>query len=245
MFNASYAACSAVERSLSAVSGIISGGSPLIRPSRFFSTSIPQPNSQSTPTSTNRPDAAEATRIAMRSLPQPVVIITTADPNSPLNRRGLTLSSLTSLSLHPIPLLSFNIRLPSRASGLLHRSGRFVVHILPASQRYADLCAAFATSEYTASGDQDVKDPWAMGYEWKVSGEGQPVLEGALVKMHCKVRRTVEVGDHEVWVGEVTKVNNSQKEGEYGLLYCDRKYRSVLGELEEVTSEKEEPNDEP
>ncbi|BFZ60800.1 hypothetical protein YB2330_001852 [Saitoella coloradoensis] len=181
----------------------------------------------------------------MRSLPQPVVIITTADPNSPLNRRGLTLSSLTSLSLHPIPLLSFNIRLPSRASALLHRSGRFVVHILPASRPFAELCGAFATSEYTASRDEEFKDPWAMGHEWMASEEGQPVLEGALVKMHCKVRRTVEVGDHEVWVGEVTKVDNNQKEGEYGLLYCDRKYRSVVGVVEELTSGKEEPNDEP
>lgn len=56
---------------------------------------------------------------------------------------------------------------------------------------------------------------------------------GAVGAMHCKRERVIEIGDHEMWFGEVYKVEHGiggvkgVKEEARPLVYHDRKYRSV------------------
>ncbi|KAF9300825.1 hypothetical protein BGZ74_007452 [Mortierella antarctica] len=52
----------------------------------------------------------------------------------PTQRRGITVSSFTSISLQPIPLIAFCVKLPSRASDALHESNQFVVQFLAEDQ---------------------------------------------------------------------------------------------------------------
>jgi len=63
-----------------------------------------------------------------------VVVVSTASPKDPLIRRGITVSSFTSISLQPIPLIAFCVKLPSRVSLVLHESGRFIVQFLASDQ---------------------------------------------------------------------------------------------------------------
>ncbi|KAI1377131.1 flavin reductase like domain-containing protein [Hypoxylon crocopeplum] len=95
-------------------------------------------------------------RAMMRQLPHPVVVITTLENTRELSEpedmrsdqfprpipRAMTVSSFTSLSIDPIPRVTFNVTLPSTTySALVKRSG-FNAHILSGDDhgaRIADL----------------------------------------------------------------------------------------------------------
>ncbi|RUP48833.1 hypothetical protein BC936DRAFT_143881 [Jimgerdemannia flammicorona] len=191
-----------------------------VTPQRGF-TALPIPKEQPNPVPLTD-DNSDEVRAVMRNVPQPVVVVTTCSPTDPTNRRGITVSSFTSVSLHPQPLVSFCIRKPSRASTLLHASSLFVVHILSSLQ----VAQAMAFSSPTDSQFDNISfyvDPATK----------LPVLMGAVGAMHCRRERVIEVGDHELWIAGVYKVEHGVggvmgvKEEAQPLLYHDRKYRSV------------------
>ncbi|KAK7749938.1 hypothetical protein SLS53_000520 [Cytospora paraplurivora] len=88
---------------------------------------------------------SEQLRTVMRLLPHSVVVCTSAsttttttttqsgsDP-APAARavpRGMTMSSFTSLTLHPTPLVTFNIATPSRTLDAVSQARRFNIHVL-------------------------------------------------------------------------------------------------------------------
>ncbi|RCI04106.1 hypothetical protein CU098_013067, partial [Rhizopus stolonifer] len=76
----------------------------------------------------------ENVRGIMRKVPLPVVVVTTSKPDDRNHRRGITVSSFTSVCLHPEPLVSFCVQTPSRASDLLHSSGSMVLNLLSHEQ---------------------------------------------------------------------------------------------------------------
>ncbi|KAG0262161.1 hypothetical protein BG011_000281 [Mortierella polycephala] len=77
---------------------------------------------------------SEKLRRVLRKVPFPVVVVSTVSPQDPSVRRGITVSSFTSISLQPIPLIAFCVKLPSKASTLLHESNRFVIQFLSSDQ---------------------------------------------------------------------------------------------------------------
>ncbi|KAF9425634.1 hypothetical protein BGZ94_007366 [Podila epigama] len=77
---------------------------------------------------------SENLRRVLRKVPFPVVIVSTCSPVDPTQRRGITVSSFTSISLKPIPLIAFCVKLPSRASTALHEANQFVVQFLAEDQ---------------------------------------------------------------------------------------------------------------
>lgn len=88
----------------------------------------------------------------MRSLPSSVVVLTTCAARPDVTGaakhlpepyyRGMTLSSFTTLSLTP-PLITFNIRAPSRTLSAIQQSGVFFIHVLEASQDGATVADSF------------------------------------------------------------------------------------------------------
>jgi flavin reductase (DIM6/NTAB) family NADH-FMN oxidoreductase RutF len=93
----------------------------------------------------------------MRNVAQPVAVLTASIPsssgtNASTHNHGATLSSFTSVSLHPLPLVSFSLRLPSRLADLLnadHQSTRFQIHLLSRSQEH--LARTFARQPQAGS----------------------------------------------------------------------------------------------
>lgn len=170
---------------------------------------------------------SEEVRRVMRKVPQPVVVVTTADSSSltgsDIRRRGLTVSSFTPICLHPEPLVSFCVRVPSRASELLHRSGNMVVNVL--SHEQVRQSVAFSSPDKT---DQFKDIPF---YDDPTTG--LPVLMGTLGSMHCNVVQVLKFGDHELWITRVVKVDHGvgskygRREEAQPLLYHDRRYRSI------------------
>lgn len=71
---------------------------------------------------------------------QPVMILTTNCNSEGHEPRGLTLSSVTSLSLKPEPLLCFNLQVPSRTSQVLHDREVFALNMLPGTKDSVRAC---------------------------------------------------------------------------------------------------------
>ncbi|KZF25035.1 hypothetical protein L228DRAFT_243816 [Xylona heveae TC161] len=109
------------------------------------------------------------TRHLFRKIPHPVVLITTTQPQSSQDPqdspqileqeqaqaqaqlehrfRGMTVSSFTSLTLDPFPIIAFNVLLPSRTYAALAASGEFLVHVLAANQQGADVAGRFTKGD--------------------------------------------------------------------------------------------------
>ncbi|KAI7860971.1 flavin reductase like domain-containing protein [Circinella umbellata] len=175
---------------------------------------------------------ADHVRQVMRRVPQPVVVVTTSDHNNntmgsnnndTIQRRGVTVSSFTPICLHPEPIVSFCVRVPSRASELLHSAGGMIVNVL--SHEQVQQSIAFSSPNKS---DQFENIPF---YDDPTTG--LPVLMGTLGSMHCKVAQVLQLGDHELWITKVIKVDHGvggkhgKREEAQPLLYHDRRYRSV------------------
>ena len=89
----------------------------------------------------------------MRRVPYPVAIITATDPHGPVEKayRGMTVSSFSTVTLNPEPVLSFNVKRPSETLSALLSSGRFLVHLLAPAKRTAALARDFAKGNHNLS----------------------------------------------------------------------------------------------
>jgi len=165
-------------------------------------------------------DLVSRYRGLLRNVPSPVAVVTTGHPDTQ-EKRGITVSSLTSVSLRP-PVVSFCVDNPSRMSTLLEQSGRFAAHILSKDQ--VALSVAFSTP---------TRDPFESTVAYYTHAETmQPVLIGTLGVMLCDVVGRHHVGDHVLWLGEVKSVEFEETGGGQGaaaepLLYYHRGYHSV------------------
>ena len=108
----------------------------------------------------NNPSLSDQIRLLMRRVPYPVAIITSTDPhahdtdsnsNSHDAFRGMTVSSFSTVTLHPEPMISFNVRRPSETLSALLSSGRFLVHLLSPGKATAALARDFSKGNQNLS----------------------------------------------------------------------------------------------
>ncbi|MGN7871257.1 flavin reductase family protein [Paracoccus sp. 22332] len=103
---------------------------------------------------------------------------------------AMIVGTFTSVSLDP-PLVGF---LPARSSStwpVLRQSGRFCVNILSADQ--STLCRQLSGKGM---------DRFA-GVSWRPSPLGDPVLDGVVAWIHCRLEAISEAGDHDFVLGRV------------------------------------------
>jgi 3-hydroxy-9,10-secoandrosta-1,3,5(10)-triene-9,17-dione monooxygenase reductase component len=127
---------------------------------------------------------------------------------------GLTTNAVTSVSLEPL-LLLVCFDLESRTLPLVRESGRFAVNILRAGQE--DLARRFASKLPLAEKFADVAHR---------EEHGVPLLDGALAWIVCDVHELLPGGDHEIGIGRVIEMGESEGEP---LLY----HRGAFGRLAE------------
>ncbi|KAH7360373.1 flavin reductase like domain-containing protein [Rhexocercosporidium sp. MPI-PUGE-AT-0058] len=132
--------------------------------SRRNSTKTPVPEEAPQPKET-LPDKV---RHVMRLMPHSIVVLTTmassnpgvvdwTQPGDSDNKgdidpslyRGITLSSFTSLSMGPEPLITFNIGFPSRTLSALTETRHFLIHVLKSTRRGAGLADTFTKGNAT------------------------------------------------------------------------------------------------
>ncbi|KAI9736957.1 MAG: hypothetical protein M1834_000546 [Cirrosporium novae-zelandiae] len=173
-------------------------------------------------------DTAEfssSVRNLMRRVPQNVAVILSKD--LPLEKDGkardrkfgLTVSSFNTVSLDPIPIVSFNIKLPSRTWTAIDRSHAFTVHLLNDSRVATSIARKFAGPDLAHKGVQP-SDIEEMTY--KVSGRSPllKVMDAVSFAFQCELLSTHSVGDHMVVFGKVEKVYCP--EGAESLKYSDK-----------------------
>ena len=125
--------------------------------------------------------------------------------------QGMTVSSFTSVSLQP-PLVLVCIDFDSSVHPHFRSNTHFAVNVLHEDQ--TELSVRFS----------DLPDGRFEGIDWHSGTTGAPLLRGALAIFECRVRDTVEAGDHAILIGDVIRVES--REGK-PLLYFNRNYRSL------------------
>lgn len=164
----------------------------------------------------------------MRLLSQSVVVCTAAGPdNIP---RAMTMSSFTSLTLKPTPVITFNVATPSRTLDSIVASRGFNIHVLSGDSGGAAVADHFTRGNVGAdvfAGLEDVVP--------EQSADVPPLLrgKGVVYVLRCRLlddepsKGLIKVRDHMIVVAEVVEMIPGVESNEFGLAYADRKYRQV------------------
>ncbi|MBI3929261.1 MAG: flavin reductase family protein [Armatimonadetes bacterium] len=142
-----------------------------------------------------------------------VVVVTTGRGEE---RRGMTASSFTSVSLDP-PLVLFCVQNHSGTLAAIEQNGTFAVNVLAEDQQAT--CFQFA-------GRSDDK---FSGQSFRPGPEtGAPLLEGALARLECRLSQVVPAGDHQIVIGEVLGMDRTPP-GNHPLLFWGGKIQHPDG----------------
>lgn len=189
-------------------------------------------------------------RSFMRAVPNPVCVITANAPEiqdtaqsvkQPIDTdstieahpspSGMTVSSLTSVSLSPHIMLSFNVRRPSRTLNAIEAGTLFRIHVLRDNNAGAILAHAFARPQSFESQCRTITDVAKCKV---IDARGGPLLQGLGVigSLFCEMSQTIEVQDHVIVVARVESIELDQKtgSGDATLTYAHGQYHS-LGEI--------------
>jgi flavin reductase (DIM6/NTAB) family NADH-FMN oxidoreductase RutF len=177
-------------------------------------------------------------------MPHSVVVATSAAPatdnGTPPGFKGMTVSSFTTLTLTPSPIVTFNIRKPSQTLTAIATSCQFLIHILSATESGARVADAFTKGN--RPGLDVFHNPAFRVLRRQYSGTAQtlepPILaaEGITKVLRCELLKEnglVEIGDHVLVLGRVVGIiepatGQAQQDAEQrGLCYLDREYRQV------------------
>jgi flavin reductase (DIM6/NTAB) family NADH-FMN oxidoreductase RutF len=154
-------------------------------------------------------DLADGFRAMMSAYPTGVAIVTSLDADG--IPRGMTCSSLTSVSLAP-PTLLVCLDSMSRTLRAIHERGEFALNLLHANGRPA--AEIFAAA---GGADRFSRIPWEPS-----PSSGMPWLTGhSHAHTECHARDFYPVGDHEVVIGTVTRTACIEH---VPLLYGQRQY---------------------
>ncbi|KAF3910084.1 hypothetical protein AA313_de0201361 [Arthrobotrys entomopaga] len=96
---------------------------------------------------------SEQLKTQMRRVLYPLTLVTAySDQDNPETWNAMTISSFNTVSMDPIPLISFNIKFPSTTGKIILDRELFVVNVLCQHINAAKLCAFFNHRPPTASG---------------------------------------------------------------------------------------------
>lgn len=143
------------------------------------------------------PDVA-AMRRCMGRFTTGVAVVTSVDADG--QPQGMTINSLTSVSVDPCVLL-VSLTVGTRTSDALDASSRFAVSILGVRQE------AVARRFATRGGAR------FEGLPHCVTESGLPVVAEALVHADCRIRETTDIGDHRVYFGDVHSLRDREGTG--------------------------------
>ena len=132
--------------------------------------------------------------------PTPVVLVSCAEKNHPENKDMVTLAWAGTINSEP-PMVSVSVRKERYSHDLIQGSGEFVVNLVDEEMcKAVDFCGV-------RSG-RDVDKAVATGLRY-CPAEGMnvaPAVEGAPASLSCKVLQVIELGSHDMFLGEIVAV---------------------------------------
>jgi flavin reductase (DIM6/NTAB) family NADH-FMN oxidoreductase RutF len=155
------------------------------------------------------PVSSDDFRAALSRFASGVTVVTTKDAKGKLH--GITVSAFCSVSLDP-PLVLICIEKITGSHYAFEESEVFAVNILASEQS--------ERSEHFASMLEDKFD----GVEHTLDSRGIPAIPDALVTLECKLTKSLDGGDHSIFLGEVENV--VIRDGN-PLVYYHGEYRTI------------------
>lgn len=155
---------------------------------------------------------SEFLRQAMRHWTSGVSVVTSSSGD---RRHGMTVNSLTSISLDP-PMVAVTLANATRTFELVRLSGVFGITILAADQA--------AISDRFAGRDAHDEDRFA-GLETFTLASGAPFIRGGLAFIDCRVTFSYPLPHSTLLIGEVTAIESLQEADP--LVYHNRVYRKL------------------
>jgi 3-hydroxy-9,10-secoandrosta-1,3,5(10)-triene-9,17-dione monooxygenase reductase component len=164
-------------------------------------------------TSVPVPPAPDHFRQVMGRFATGVAVVTSAHDG---RQFGMTVNSLTSVSLDPC-LLLVCLAHRKRTTEAVVQSGRFAVHLLGSHQR--EVSARFVQRS----------DDKFDGLALRDNGHGLPILSDCLAYLACTVHRVYDGADHDIVVGRVLDCAYGS---DAPLVYAQGRYGSFLAAAE-------------
>ena len=131
-------------------------------------------------------------RALFREVPSPVSVVTVDVAGQ---ATGLTVDSIVPLSIEP-PLVGIALRRHAALHELLREAGAFALSVLATGQEHL--------AQHFARGVPPI-GLW-RGIETSKGQLEAPLIAGALGWIECSLTSELEVGDHTLFVGEVSSV---------------------------------------
>jgi flavin reductase (DIM6/NTAB) family NADH-FMN oxidoreductase RutF len=101
---------------------------------------------------------------------------------------------------------------------VIERTRRFAVNILGEDGQALSDCFSGAPSEIPREA--------FCGASWRPGVAGQPLLDSAIAWIGCELDRTIEAGDHTLYLGGVLELGASDAQ-QWPLLYFRRRYLRI------------------
>ena len=133
--------------------------------------------------------------------PTPVVLVSCGEKGNPENRDLVTVAWAGTVNSEP-PMVSVSLRKERYSHGLVSSSGEFVVNLVDEGlAKAADFCGVRSGRDLNKAKELGLTLLPAEGLETA------PRVDGAPVSLHCRVRQTLELGSHDLFLGEVVSVS--------------------------------------
>ncbi|KAI4267362.1 MAG: hypothetical protein LQ337_008388 [Flavoplaca oasis] len=169
---------------------------------------------------------AENVRSLMRQIPHPLTVIVAQNPASGSPPTGLLVSSFNTVTLHPTPYVSFNLKLPSTTYDAIKASKTFTASAVADVQLAKDFLLDKKADRYLEIMRSNVCD---RRHGMLKTGRG------AIWWMRCRwtEQRSQPVGDHVIVVAEVlgasyyAGLDGQDISSEKALLYAKGEYRNA------------------
>ncbi len=132
--------------------------------------------------------------------PTPVILVSCGEKDHPENRDLVTLAWAGTVNSDP-PMVSVSVRKERYSHGLIAGSGEFVVNLVDEKLAKAtDFCGVRSGRDLDKAKELGLVLAKADGMETALRVDGAPV------SLSCKVRQVLELGSHDMFLGEVVAV---------------------------------------
>ncbi len=132
--------------------------------------------------------------------PSPVVLVSCAEKGKTGKRDLVTVAWAGTVNSEP-PMVSVSLRKERYSHGLISASGEFVVNLVDEGlARATDFCGVRSGRDIDKAAELGLTLTEAEGLE------AAPRVDGAPVSLACRVRQVLELGSHDMFIGEVVAV---------------------------------------
>ena len=132
--------------------------------------------------------------------PTPVVLVSCAEKNHPENKDMVTLAWAGTINSEP-PMVSVSVRKERYSHDLIQGSGEFVVNLVD-----EEMCKAVDFCGVRSGRDVDKSAATGLRYCPAEGMNVAPAVEGAPASLSCKVLQVIELGSHDMFLGEIVAV---------------------------------------